>query len=665
MTIRQRLMAIAAVSLFFLLMTSYWHFQTIQDGRETAIGMERNAKLFRAVSELVSQVQQERALVALVDTVDTTTHALAQQRDATDATVPAFTAALQQSKLPGEATHDAAQIAEHLAQLRRQIDQGLAPISSQRQYTDIVDGLLDVEGAICNAKTSKGMGKRMTSLVILETAKERAGLLRSGIGNVLQHDEPVGETQRADLVQLKGEIDANLTSPALVLSSPSEQLLREIRENAAWKEVNRVFGVVLDKVQTGQFGEDSQKFLSAAENQVNDLNGLVTKELGQLTDDLLILHNEATHDVWVTIGSIVAALLISGAVTIYLSRSITRSIKRVADSLQDISEGEGDLTRRLEVRSQDEIGRLARHFNGFVDKIQQVVCQVANSTNTITHSSRQISVTANELATGAERTTLQSTTVAGAAEEMCTNMNSVAASTEQMTVNVRTVASAVEQMTSSIREIAKNAEHASSVVGRATELARSSNTDIGQLGQAADQISKVIEVIQDIAEQTNLLALNATIEAARAGEAGRGFAVVATEVKELAKQTAEATDDIRQRIERIQSSTGDAVRSISQISEVIQQVNEVSRTIASAVEEQSITTQEIARNIAQTTVAVEAVSANVHEMASGTDEISRSITGIDQAAKETSTCASSAHRAGQELAQLAETLQSLVGQFHT
>lgn len=190
-----------------------------------------------------------------------------------------------------------------------------------------------------------------------------------------------------------------------------------------------------------------------------------------------------------------------------------------------------------------------------------------------------------------------------------------------------------------------------------------SNEKIGQLGTAADQIGKVIEVIQDIAEQTNLLALNATIEAARAGRAGKGFAVVATEVKELAKQTAIATEDIRKRIEGIQSTTGDTVKAIGQISEVIHRVNEVSRTIASAVEEQSITTKEIAQNMAQTSSAAMLVSKGVTETASASQEITRNLVGVDQAAKQSAQGAAQTQVAGRELAELAGQLQTMVSQF--
>jgi methyl-accepting chemotaxis protein len=170
-------------------------------------------------------------------------------------------------------------------------------------------------------------------------------------------------------------------------------------------------------------------------------------------------------------------------------------------------------------------------------------------------------------------------------------------------------------------------------------------------------------VIQDIAEQTNLLALNATIEAARAGEAGKGFAVVATEVKELAKQTASATEDIRRRIESIQASTGETVAAIGEIGHVIQQVNDVSRTIASAVEEQSITTREIASNVAQSAAAADTVAKGISESATATQEITQSIAAVNEAALQTAQGATNTQAAGSELTRLSEQLQGLVGQF--
>ncbi|NOY29744.1 MAG: PAS domain S-box protein [Planctomycetes bacterium] len=332
---------------------------------------------------------------------------------------------------------------------------------------------------------------------------------------------------------------------------------------------------------------------------------------------------------------------------------------------------EGDLTQVYEVGESDEdtqevhntFSEIAKAVNSMCGNLREVISGVAKNAETLNSTSSDLSTTANQLAQGAGETTNQSATVSSAAEEMSINMNNMAASTEEMTTNIKTVASAVEEMTTSIAEIAKNAEQASSVAGNAASLAESSNQTIGQLGSAADEIGKVIEVIQDIAEQTNLLALNATIEAARAGDAGKGFAVVATEVKELAKQTADATEDIRNRIEGIQGSTQEVVTSIGEISEVISQVSNVSQTIAAAVEEQSVTTKEIARNVSQTSDAATSISSGVAESASASQEITRSITEVDQAAKQTSVAAAQTQESGSALSNLAEDLQGLVSKF--
>ncbi|MDP1798058.1 MAG: methyl-accepting chemotaxis protein, partial [Planctomycetaceae bacterium] len=237
--------------------------------------------------------------------------------------------------------------------------------------------------------------------------------------------------------------------------------------------------------------------------------------------------------------------------------------------------------------------------------------KLGNVVGNLNSSAQGLSSTAEQLTNGASEATNLSTSVSAAAEEMSANMNGVSASTEQVTANVRSVAAAIEEMTASIAEVAQNAERAAGVAQEASQLTETSSAKIGQLGLAATEIGKVIEVIQDIAEQTNLLALNATIEAARAGDAGKGFAVVATEVKELAKQTATATDDIRSRIEAIQAATNEAVHAMGEIEAVIRNVNDVSRTIASAVEEQRITTTEISRNVAETTQAVDTVSRSI------------------------------------------------------
>ncbi|NUQ66335.1 MAG: methyl-accepting chemotaxis protein, partial [Pirellulales bacterium] len=255
-------------------------------------------------------------------------------------------------------------------------------------------------------------------------------------------------------------------------------------------------------------------------------------------------------------------LVVLGALAVVMTRALTRPIGIAVGLLGEVAKGNVavEIPQRILAR-HDAIGDLAKALATMVAGLRGIVTGMAENSSGLAGASTELSATAAQLASGAEETTNQSAQVAAAAEQMSTNMTGMAASTEQMSANVKTVAAAVEQLTASISEVARSAEQAAGVAGQAAQLVSTGNAQIAGLGSAAEEIGKVIEVIQDIAEQTNLLALNATIEAARAGDAGKGFAVVATEVKELARQTGSATEDIRKRIEAIQGSAGQAVKS--------------------------------------------------------------------------------------------------------
>jgi methyl-accepting chemotaxis protein len=346
----------------------------------------------------------------------------------------------------------------------------------------------------------------------------------------------------------------------------------------------------------------------------------------------------------------------------FITRSITRPISAVADFASKIAAG--DLSSTCQENASDVIGQLIKSMNTMRETLRNILQQLSEKATSLSSSSEQLSSTASELAHGAEETARQSATVSAAAEQMSANMNNVSSSTEQVSGSVRSVSVAVEEMTASIAEIAKSAEKAASVAENAANLTQTSNDKMVTLGESADAIGKVIEVIQDIAEQTNLLALNATIEAARAGDAGKGFAVVATEVKELAKQTAAATDDIRRRIEAIQSSTNEAIGAIQEIQSVINNVNQVSRSIASAVEEQRVTTSEISRRVADTSNSAQTITVSVAESASATREITTNMVKVDSSTRQTASGAGLIKDSGSQLFRLADDLQSLVRKFH-
>jgi methyl-accepting chemotaxis protein len=285
--------------------------------------------------------------------------------------------------------------------------------------------------------------------------------------------------------------------------------------------------------------------------------------------------------------------------------------------------------------------KVVKHATDITDRIRQQ--------ERLKHLLTQISAHADTLASSAEELTAVSTQMGANAEETSAQANVVSAASEQVSRNVQTVATGTEEMGASIREIAKNAADAAKVASQAVRVADTTNNTVSKLGESSAEIGKVIKVITSIAQQTNLLALNATIEAARAGEAGKGFAVVANEVKELAKETAKATEDISQKIEAIQGDTRGATQAIAEISAIINQINDISGTIASAVEEQTATANEISRNVT--------------EAARGTAEIAQNITGVAQAARSTSDGASDSQNASSGLARLASELQQLVSGF--
>ena len=268
--------------------------------------------------------------------------------------------------------------------------------------------------------------------------------------------------------------------------------------------------------------------------------------------------------------------------------------------------------------------------------------QLLSSVETLTENAKALGSSSEVLNTVSEQ-------LANNAEETSAQAGVVSAASEQVSSSVGAVTQSAEQMSASIREISENTAAATRVAGDAVGTAQSANETIKRLGDSSAEVGKVINVITSIAEQTNLLALNATIEAARAGEAGKGFAVVANEVKELAKQTSQATEDISHKIEAIQADTEGAVSAINQVTEVINQINEISTTIASAVEEQTVTTSEI--------------GSNVGEASRSTMEISSNISGVAGAAQETAKGANETLKAAKALSNIATQIQEVVGQF--
>jgi methyl-accepting chemotaxis protein len=329
-----------------------------------------------------------------------------------------------------------------------------------------------------------------------------------------------------------------------------------------------------------------------------------------------------------------AALGVGIFVAIFLSRGISGATQSVLIQAEAIAAG--DLTRDdLKVQSQDELGDLTTAINKMSGSLKRMILAITENAMQVASASEELNATSQQITANSEETSAQADVVSKAAQAVSQNL--------------QTVATGAEEMGASIKEIAKNATEAAKISTSAVKVAEDTTVTVSKLGDSSIEIGQVIKVITSIAQQTNLLALNATIEAARAGEAGKGFAVVANEVKELAKETAKATEDISRKIEAIQTDTKAAVDAIASISGVIHQINDISSTIATAVEEQNATTNEMSRNVS--------------EAAQGSGEITANVAGVAEAAQGTTRGATDTQKASQQLVETSAELRRLVEQF--
>jgi methyl-accepting chemotaxis protein len=359
----------------------------------------------------------------------------------------------------------------------------------------------------------------------------------------------------------------------------------------------------------------------------------------------------------------VQSLVVTIVVSLLFSRSLSKPLNNTVAALKDIAMGNGDLTRRLGANTRDEVGEIARYFNMFAGNLQAMIRNINTSSNTVASSATDLSTVSTQIAANAEEMSTQTSTVASATEEATANINSISAAADKMSSSANSVATAIEEMSASLTEVSRNCQKELQIAAVANSHAKHSKDVMDQLGTAAKTIGKVVEVINDISDQTNLLALNATIEAASAGEAGKGFSVVANEVKELAKQTAQATHEIQKQVEDMQSNTESAVKAIESVAKVIEEVNVISQTIVSAVEEQSTTINEISRNVSGVNSGAQEVSKNVAESATGLSEVASTIDGVNAAVADTAKGIAHVKTSADELSKLSRELKVLLGHF--
>jgi len=492
-------------------------------------------------------------------------------------------------------------------------------------YTAVGE-LAQISSRVDAVMASKDMASQIDAAIEKQTSGVR-GFLLAGREDLLQHDEE-GKRQFADNMDGLGK---------MLVTDESKRVYAEIR--GTYDEFRGLADREIGLRRAGKTKEAEELAFSSQTGEVRirlrravaGLSDMENKFKEELIKEQAALESRVR---FIVVTLTFPGMVIGLVVAMVITHSISSAIAHMETLIHQIDDN-NLVAEDLQILSNDELGRAGAALNGMKNNLHELIQSIAGTAEQVAASSEELSATSQQITVNSAETTTQAHVVSEAGL--------------QISINLQTLASGAEEMNSTIGEIAKNATEAARIAGEAVEAAESANQTVSRLGDSSVEIGKVIEVITSIAQQTNLLALNATIEAARAGEAGKGFAVVANEVKELAKQTAKATEEIKQKITVIRANASGAISAIEGIRGVIDKISLISTVIASAVEQQSATTSEMARNVS--------------EAAHGASTISSNIKGVADATQDTSTNVGEAQTATLHLARMANQLRDLVGRF--
>jgi methyl-accepting chemotaxis protein len=689
MKISSKLIVLVAIPLIAFLAISFVYTKISIDESRVIDDMALNTKLFVAVSDLVHELQKERGRTSMYLSGGSQDDMANQRKSSTSQISPVINE-LKTAKVSESTKNLTSQAISEIDKIRNRADSKGSTKEIFDAYGQIIATLMATETAIANSKTTRGFGKALTTIIILETAKENAGKLRATLSGILTLDKPINEDMLTRLITFKSNIDANLDSKAMVLSSQANTLLDESKKSQAWTDTNKTFNTVLTKANDGNFGINSKEFLSTITRVIDSLNAVRTKEMASIAANLLKIQDEISSALIRVFCGVGFTLILSLSVAYLLARSITHPINHLIFYAKEVSDG--NLDANINEKFSHELGSLKSSLNEMISNLKSKIAEAEANSQKAEEESKHANVAmkeAEEAKALAEHAKAEGMTaaassiesvveiVSSASEELSAQIEQSTQGAEIQSQRVAETATAMEQMNATVMEVAKNASQAAETADQAKHQAQDGFTvvaevvtgiaevestalelknDMTLLGKQALEIGQVLNVISDIADQTNLLALNAAIEAARAGDAGRGFAVVADEVRKLAEKTMTATKEVGDAIRGIQN---EANKNIGNVDLAVKKISSV--TILATKAGDSL--NEIVTLVDLTTDQVRAIATASEEQSATSEEINRSIEDVNRVSMETSDAMRQSAQAVGELATQAQVLKRLIDEM--
>lgn len=543
-------------------------------------------------------------------------------------------------------------------------------------YSSVNQTLLSIIPEITKLSSNAEIARELAAFSAFINGKEFAGLERAGLSVAFTRDLLQGAAMNKFLEQLHAQENYFKTFKSLANNEMLDFFDTEMKAPSI-AAVEKMRALAMSK--TSSYNQDAGEWFDASTKRINVLKKIEDFIAGKIVSKANTLLDKAASSVNTTVMTLFISIIMVSIIVYLIRRKIVNSLNRTIHILKDIAEGDGQLHKRLQVESFDEIGLMSEWFNKFISKIEAIVSEIQEKAVQLAENASDIAAVSSQMDQKMKEMNLQSQSVASAVEQLTVNISDVSkiannmhsdsksshdesekvsnsmqeinSSLDKSQNSISSIASSSEQMSAIITEIAANTEQSRSVSSDAVSVVNHATTQVEELAQSSNEIVQVIDMIAEISDQTKNLALNATIEAARAGEAGKGFAVVASEVKELARGTMEATESIRNTVQKMNSSTTQTVTEIKKVNEIIVQISQMTNSISSAIEEQSTAISQNSEETQLTAELLKEVFNSIRESIEGVNHIANSVGSITNGAQDVSNNTSEAKNATTEVAE--------------